>query len=99
MLSCKGALSGVGYCINEKTRELIQGQQGTALWYEQRIYLWIHKKRLVELWVNDENILSREKTQREFETAVKSDLWILLTAILLMIGGTLLHIKYIGRKE
>jgi len=99
LFSCKTALGGHHTCVwDKKIKERIQGKHGTVLWYKMPVFLWIQRDRLVELWVDNEKIVSREKTQSRFDHASKFAFWELPCLFFMFIGVDFFFKRLVKRR-
>ena len=74
LFTCRERVGAYHDCrMNNWPEELqrIQGKFATILWYRQPIYLFTEQNRLVEWRVNNEQLISREQTQKDFDYASK----------------------------
>ncbi|MGA3280303.1 MAG: hypothetical protein ABSD50_04885 [Smithella sp.] len=69
LFTCRSAMEGCDTCIwDAKTRQQIQGKQGTVLWYDQPILPFVETNKLiVELWVNEKEIVGRGTIQSNID--------------------------------
>jgi hypothetical protein len=57
-------------------KQSIQGKVAMIRWYQQPIYPGVHQNRLVELWVGNEQLISRGRTQNDVTRGSKFPLWL-----------------------
>jgi len=81
MFTCKSPITNNNGCsikIEDKSR--IEGLDATVYWYYQKKYIMSYQKRLIELNVGNNTIISRDHTEKIFNNARK------ITVIFSIIG-------------
>ena len=101
LFTCETTIGKYNDCIeDDKIIPSIEGKQATVYWYRQPYYLWIHRDRLVELWVGNDAIVSRAQTQQTFDIIKRIDTWLIPVSILgCFILDILIRMSFFRRRE
>jgi len=101
LFTCETTIGKNDDCIwDGKIEKSVEGKQATIYWYRQQYYLWICRDRLVELWVGNDAIVSRARTQKTFNTIKNVNMWLIPVSFLgCFVLDALIRMAFFRRRE